>query len=100
LTNEDLRTAGVHDEHGKPTTAAMGKTVEQRAATSVWCASSGHLKDLGGAYCEDVDIAAVASEDAHGKYGVKPWASAPILAEQLWRASEISWGHVLTLSWP
>jgi hypothetical protein len=42
LTNEDLRTAGVHDEHGKPTTAAMGKTVEQRAATSVWCASSGH----------------------------------------------------------
>jgi hypothetical protein len=58
------------------------------------------MKDLGGAYCEDVDIAAVASEDAHGKYGVKPWASAPILAEQLWRASEISWGHVLTLSWP
>jgi hypothetical protein len=39
------------------------KSTEQRAATSIWCATSPQLAGMGGVYCEDVDIAEAVSAD-------------------------------------
>jgi NAD(P)-dependent dehydrogenase (short-subunit alcohol dehydrogenase family) len=64
------------------------KTVEQGAATSVWCATSTQLAGLGGVYCEDVDIAEAVPADSPAPYGVRPWAMDRSFAERLWTKSE------------
>jgi NAD(P)-dependent dehydrogenase (short-subunit alcohol dehydrogenase family) len=64
------------------------KTVEQGAATSVWCATSPQLAGLGGVYCEDVDIAEAVPADFAVPRGVRPWAMDRALAERLWAESE------------
>ena len=69
------------------------KNVEQGAATSIWCATSPQLADLGGVYCEDVDVARVTPAEEAGATGVRPWAADPELAERLWRLSE-EWTRV------
>jgi NAD(P)-dependent dehydrogenase (short-subunit alcohol dehydrogenase family) len=68
--------------------ATTFKTVEQGAATSVWCAASAQLDGMGGVYCEDVDVAEAVSADFVGATGVRPWAIDPALAERLWTKSE------------
>jgi NAD(P)-dependent dehydrogenase (short-subunit alcohol dehydrogenase family) len=64
------------------------KTVEQGAATTVWCAVSGQLDALGGVYCEDCNIARPVPADSPELSGVRPWAMDPALAERLWVLSE------------
>jgi hypothetical protein len=64
------------------------KTIEQGAATTVWCATSDQLQGMGGVYCENVDIASPASPEQASGTGVKPWAIEPELAERLWSLSE------------
>lgn len=65
------------------------KTVEQGAATSVWCATSAQLDDKGGLYCEDTDVSSIIPADATTSgSGVKPWAIEPEAARRLWDASE------------
>jgi NAD(P)-dependent dehydrogenase (short-subunit alcohol dehydrogenase family) len=69
------------------------KTIEQGAATSVWCATSPLLEGKGGVYCLDADIAEVIPEfslQGMGQTltGVLPWAINPDFAEQLWKLSE------------
>jgi NAD(P)-dependent dehydrogenase (short-subunit alcohol dehydrogenase family) len=61
------------------------KTVEQGAATTIWCATSPQLDGLGGVYCENCDIASVETE---GDDGVRPYAIDPARAERLWAWSE------------
>ncbi len=61
------------------------KTVEQGAATTIWCATSPQLDGLGGVYCENCDIAAVKTE---GDDGVRPYAIDPEIAQRLWAWSE------------
>lgn len=61
------------------------KSVEQGAATTIWCATSSQLADLGGVYCENCDIASVKSE---GDDGVRPYAIDPSSAQRLWAWSE------------
>ncbi|RYZ05607.1 MAG: SDR family NAD(P)-dependent oxidoreductase [Myxococcales bacterium] len=61
------------------------KSVEQGAATTVWCASSPQLDDIGGVYCENCDVAPVKPE---GDDGVRPHAVDARLAERLWSWSE------------
>jgi NAD(P)-dependent dehydrogenase (short-subunit alcohol dehydrogenase family) len=68
--------------------ATRFKTVEQGAATSVWCATSASVDGMGGVYCEDVDVAEAVSADFAGTSGVRPWAMDPALAERLWTKSE------------
>jgi NAD(P)-dependent dehydrogenase (short-subunit alcohol dehydrogenase family) len=68
--------------------ASSFKTVEQGAATSVWCATSHQLDGKGGVYCEDVDVAALVVGDAPQATGVMPWAIDRGLAERLWSKSE------------
>jgi NAD(P)-dependent dehydrogenase (short-subunit alcohol dehydrogenase family) len=61
------------------------KTVEQGAATTIWCATSPQLEGHGGVYCENCDIAPVKTE---GDDGVRPYAIDPAIAERLWTWSE------------
>ncbi len=63
------------------------KTVEQGAATQVWCATSAQLDGMGGVYCENVDISNVLTGEA-AETGVKPWAINPEFADRLWTLSE------------
>jgi len=103
LSVEELRAAGVIDENGKPILdpARNLKTVEQGAATSVWCATSPQLDGMGGVYCENSDIAPLVPEkdetnrnsDAIRRVGsmalgVMPYAVDPVAADRLWSLSE------------
>jgi len=98
VSREQLRTAGVIDEHGKPIIdpARQLKTVEQGAATIVWCASNPRLDGSGGVYCENCDVAPIMLEDPGATtmadvrwlHGVRPYAIDPAAAERLWGLSE------------
>lgn len=70
-----------------PEVAASLKTVPQGAATTVWCATSPMLNHLGGVYCEDVNIAGLAS-DSFAAGGVKFYSLDEANAKQLWKLSE------------
>lgn len=88
LVMDDYRAVGALDEEGRimSTERAGFKTVEQGAATSVWCATSAQLDGMGGVYCEDCDVAALVAADAAGA-GVRPWA-VDAAAHRLWTLSE------------
>lgn len=68
------------------------KTVAQGAATSVWAAAVASADDVGGRYCEDCHVAAVA-DDPEVRGGVQPYALDPIRAEALWTLSETMVGE-------
>lgn len=88
---------GMFDADGNifPEVAARLKTVEQGAATSVWCATNPQLDNIGGVYCENADVAALDLEDIEHKYdepltlcGVKPYSVDAESAQKLWALSE------------
>jgi NAD(P)-dependent dehydrogenase (short-subunit alcohol dehydrogenase family) len=88
---------GTHDKNGNifPEVAAKLKTVAQGAATSVWCATSPLLNDLGGVYCEDGDIAELDEGNIEHNYsdpsssrGVQPYSVDAENAKKLWKLSE------------
>lgn len=70
------------------------KTIEQGAATSVWCATSPQLNGMCGVYCENCDIAPLADDAATTNkvgslaLGVMPHAIDPEVADALWKISE------------
>ncbi len=68
------------------------KTVEQGAATALWCATSPQLANQGGVYCEDCDIAVAMPADATAWSGVYPWAQDSDTAQRLWALSELLTG--------
>lgn len=88
---------GTHDENGNiyPDVAAKLKTIEQGAATTVWCATSPQLNDIGGVYCENGDIARLDEGNINHDYsqpsslqGVKPYSLNAENAQKLWVLSE------------
>ena len=88
---------GTHDEAGniKPEVAAKLKTVEQGAATTVWCATSAQLQNIGGVYCENADIAEIDGGNIPKNYaepsslrGVQPYSIDADNAKRLWILSE------------
>ncbi len=81
LKNNDKKTA--NKEHTNEF-----KTIEQGAATSVWCATSPSLNEMGGVYCEDCDISEAVPADSLNGNGVRPWAIDAELAKRLWQLSE------------
>jgi NAD(P)-dependent dehydrogenase (short-subunit alcohol dehydrogenase family) len=98
FTEEQLKAFGVLDANGKRILdpSRQLKTIEQGAATQVWCATSSRLNGLGGVYCENVEIARVVppdersgwvSDDSGRKVGVMPSAIDPVSAERLWSVS-------------
>jgi NAD(P)-dependent dehydrogenase (short-subunit alcohol dehydrogenase family) len=88
---------GLIDAAGKPIRdpARNMKSVEQGAATSVWCAVSRQLDGMGGVYCENCDIAAMSEAgpaattiaDAARLGGVRSYAIDPEAAQRLWTLS-------------
>lgn len=96
LSPEILRAAGLVDEDGNPIIdpAKNLKTVEQGAATSVWCATSPQPDGIGALYCQNSDIAPLVSEELAANQfgsmalGVMPHAVDPQAANRLWSLSE------------
>ena len=70
-----------------PEVAASLKTIPQGASTTVWCATSPLLNRIGGVYCEDTDIAEVAS-DTEMSNGAKRYSLDEADAKRLWSLSE------------
>lgn len=89
VTHEELLAFGAIDEAGERVLdpSRQLKTIEQGAATSVWCATSPQLDGLGGVYCEDVEIARPNFGNPN-QYGVATYAIDPEAAERLWTLSE------------
>lgn len=83
-SREELEAYGALNPDGTPLIdpANDKKNFAQGAATMVWCATAPELEGIGGVYCEDSDIAPV---EAEGRFGVRPYAADPNLAEALWR---------------
>lgn len=95
LSYDELRGMGALDEAGNRIPAGQTshmKTVQQGAATSVWCAVSPLLDGKGGVYCEDADIAPVAESGDSHQPGVQDWAIDPGNALRLWELSEAMTG--------
>lgn len=86
LSREELDGFGAIASDGSPVIDPWRdmKTVEQGAATAVWCAVADELGNVGGVYCEDCDIAPVESA---GRFGVRPYAIDPTSADKLWKLS-------------
>lgn len=96
---------GTFDASGKikPEVAATLKTIPQGAATTVWCAVSPLLNDIGGVYCEDADIAVPDLGDIEHRYdepstlrGVQPYSISKTDAARLWTLGEQLNGIVFT----
>lgn len=74
-----------------PEILASLKTIPQGAATTVWCATSPLLQDIGGVYCEDCDVAELNVGNSPGA-GVKPYSLDETKAIRLWELSELLLG--------
>ena len=94
---EAIRAMGVIAEDGTPIrdTEQQLKTIEQGAATTVWCATSPQLDGRGGVYCENCDISPLVTAEqeadwrkSFGRPGVLPYAVDPEAAARLWEISE------------
>lgn len=88
---------GTHDADGniKPEVEARLKTIPQGAATTIWCATSPLLDDIGGVYCENCDIAEIDHGQIEHKFdepstirGVQYYSLDKGNAERLWKLSE------------
>ncbi len=90
LTDEEMAALGWKNPDGTipERVQAMFKTPEQGAATTVWAATSPHLEGRGGVYCEDCDIARLATADSQRYEHVRTWACDEAGAERLWSMSE------------
>ena len=88
---------GTHDADGNIFTevARKLKTISQGAATTVWCATSPDLDEIGGVYCENGDVSELDLGNIEHKYddpltlrGVQPYSLDKLNAAKLWRLSE------------
>lgn len=89
---------GFADANGNilPEVAASLKTIPQGAATTVWCATSSLLNNIGGVYCEDGDIAPLCA-DISGQKGVNPYSLDGASAKRLWALTKQMTGIKFTL---
>ncbi len=88
---------GTHDADGNiyPEVEKKLKTTPQGAATTLWCATSPLLEEIGGVYCEDVDVAQLDIGNIEHRYdepstlrGVQPYSVDAANAKRLWKLSE------------
>jgi len=92
---ELLKQMGFFDGQGnmRPEILAGLKTIPQGAATTVWCATSPMLNDIGGVYCENGDVAELdrgnfGKDNGLGTRGVQPYSLDETNAKRLWELSE------------
>ena len=87
------------DADGKPILDPVNglKSVEQGAATQIWCATNPKLDRLGGVFAEDCEIAEITSQNSENntdldellkRKGVMPYAIDKTNADHLWKLSE------------
>ncbi|CCH54291.1 putative oxidoreductase [Fibrisoma limi BUZ 3] len=90
---------GFVDEQGNilPEVLASLKNIPQGAATTVWCATTPLLNSIGGVYCEDADIAPLASDNEISP-GVKRYSLDDADAKRLWKWSEEASGLFFSIS--
>ena len=90
LPDEEMVALGWKNPDGSvpPAVAAMFKSPEQGASTEVWAATSPKLDGMGGVYCEDCDIAQVATEDSQRWEHAREWICDAEKAGRLWEMSE------------
>lgn len=83
---EILQQFGFLDAKGNPVQEVIDslKTIPQGAATTLWCATSPLLDNIGGVYCEDADIAELALGQEMSP-GVKPYSLDETSAKHLWK---------------
>lgn len=86
LSVAEMIAEGWLDAEGHPADPSF-KSVAQGAATPVWAATSTLLAGLGGLYCEDCDIAPLASASKQQLVGVQDYAIDREQAAQLWQYS-------------
>ncbi|WP_207420182.1 SDR family NAD(P)-dependent oxidoreductase [Desertivirga brevis] len=92
---ELFKQMGFFDENGnmREEILASLKSIPQGAATTIWCATSPLLADIGGVYCEDGDIAELdlghfTAGNGLGERGVQPYSLDETNAKKLWNLSE------------
>ncbi|QSB29254.1 SDR family NAD(P)-dependent oxidoreductase [Flavobacterium sp. CLA17] len=88
---EVFQKMGFLDQDGNilPEVAAKLKSIPQGAATTLWCATSILLDNIGGVYCEDADIAQLANDvESVELYGVEAYSLDEANAKRLWDLSE------------
>ena len=90
LTDEEQIAMGWIDKDGNVN--PRFKSVQQGAATSVWCAASPQLEGEGGVYCEDCNVAPFWEEGMNPFSAVRPHAVDREKAAALWAASETMTG--------
>ena len=86
MSMEEMAERGWVDAEGNPVDPTF-KTPEAGAATQVWAATSPQLAGMGGVYCQDCNIAAMASDTNMEAGGVRPYAIDPDAAGRLWAIS-------------
>ena len=86
LGNAEMAEFGWTDTEGNPSAVAekLFKSPSQGCATSLWAATAVSLNGMGGVYCEDCNISRVVPDDSNDFTGVRQWAVASDIAEQLW----------------
>lgn len=87
ISIEDLIAAGIRRPDGSLDQSST-KSIEEGAATTVWCAVSPQLEGIGGVYCVDCDVASIVADDSTSLTGVRRWAIDRVFAERLWTLSE------------
>ena len=93
LQKEEMVALDWMKEDGSPTelTKNFFKTTSQGASTTVWCATSSSLNEIGGVFCEDCDIAKrknEVDESMQRYFGVADWAVDIDEASKLWELTE------------
>ena len=91
LQKEEMIALGWLNEDGELSemAAAGFKSATQGASTTLWCATSPMLSDIGGVYCENCDIAAKEDDGPNARYvGVADWAIDTEEASKLWEETE------------
>lgn len=90
LEQEEMQALGWLNEDGELSDLArqLFKTPSQGCSTTLWAATSPALESYGGQYCEDCDIADLATEDSPRFRDVASWAADDEAAMQLWDVSE------------
>lgn len=90
LSDEEMAALGWKNPDGTipERVKAMFKTPEQGASTATWAATSPMLNGHGGEYCEDCDIAQLATEDSQRWQHARAWICDEDKADRLWEMSE------------
>ena len=90
LPEEEMVALGWKNADGTvpPMIEAMFKTPEQGASTATWAATNPMLDGMGGVYCEDGDIAKLATSESQRWEHAREWICDDEKAARLWSMSE------------